>query len=57
MLLVIRKRVKDSIKAGKSLGEAQAAGLTKEFDEHWDSGRRIGSPAMLIEVAYDDMTN
>ncbi len=57
MLLIIRDRVHAAIKDGKSLGEAQSAGLTKEFDERWDSGRRIGSPATLIEAAYADMAN
>ena len=57
MLLIIRDRVQAAIEDGKSLGEAQSAGLTKEFDERWDSGRRIGSPATLIEAAYADMAN
>ncbi len=55
MLLVIRGRVKASIDEGKSLEEAQAAGLTKEYDEQWESGRRIGSAAALIGAAYADM--
>ncbi len=55
MLLVIRDRVKASIEEGKSLEEAQAAGLTQEYDERWESGRRIGSSAALIEAAYADM--
>jgi len=55
MLLVIRDRVKGSIDEGMSLEEAQAAGLTKEYDERWESGRRIGSSAALIGAAYADM--
>ena len=55
MLLVIRDRVRASIDEGKSLEEAQAAGLTNEFDERWESGRRIGSSAALIGAAYADM--
>lgn len=57
MLLVIRDRVKVSIKAGMSLQETQAAGLTKEYDERWESGRRIGSSAALIGAAYADLMN
>lgn len=57
MLLVIRDRVKVSIKAGMSLQESQAAGLTKEYDERWESGRRIGSSAALIGAAYADLMN
>ena len=56
MLVVIRDRVQASIEEGKSLEEAQAAGLTKEFDERWESNRRIGSSAALIESAYADMS-
>jgi len=55
MLLVIRDRVKASIDEGMSLEEAQAAGLTKEYDGRWESGRRIGSSAALIGAAYADM--
>jgi glyoxylase-like metal-dependent hydrolase (beta-lactamase superfamily II) len=57
MMLVIRDRVAGAIRDGKSLEEAQAAGLTAEYDERWDSGRRIGSGATLIESAYADMAN
>ena len=39
------------------IDEAQAAGLTKEYDDRWDSGRRIGSAATLIESIYADMAN
>jgi len=55
MLVVIRDRVKASIAAGKNLETAQEAGLTKEYDERWESDRRIGSSAALIEAAYADM--
>ena len=55
MLLVIRDRVKTAIKEGKSLEQAQAAGLTTEYDERWGSQRRIGSADALIEVAYKDL--
>ena len=57
MLLVIRDRVAAAIREGKSLAEAQSAGLTAEYDERWDSGRRIGSAATLIESIYADMAN
>ncbi len=55
MLLTIRDRVSSRISAGKTLEEIQAAGLTKEYDERWDSGRRIGSAATLLEAAYKDL--
>ena len=57
MMLVIRDRVASAIREGKSLEEVQVAGLTAEYDERWDSGRRIGSAATLIESVYADMAN
>ena len=55
MLLTIRDRVKTSVDAGRSLEEIQAAGLTKEYDERWDSGRRVGGAATMLEAAYKDL--
>ena len=55
MLLVIRDRVKTSIDEDMSLEEAQAAGLTKEYDDRWESSGRIGGSAALIGAAYADM--
>ena len=57
MMLVIRDRVASAIREGKSLEETQAAGLTAEFDERWDSGRRIGSAATLIETVYAELSD
>jgi glyoxylase-like metal-dependent hydrolase (beta-lactamase superfamily II) len=56
MMLVIRDRVKDRIEAGDTLEQVQAAGLTSEYDERWESGRRIGSAAALLEAAYTDLS-
>jgi len=56
MMLVIRDRVKERIEAGDSLQEIQAAGITTEYDQRWDSGRRIGSAGALLEAAYADLT-
>ena len=57
MMLVIRDRVGAAIRDGMSLEQAQAAGLTAEYDERWDSGRRIGSAATLLESIYADMAD
>jgi len=57
MMLVIRDRVASAIRDGMTLEEAQGAGLTSEYDERWESGRRIGSAAALLEAAYADMAN
>jgi cyclase len=55
MLLVIRDRIRTAIDEGLTLEQAQGAGLTAEYDERWDSGRRIGGAAAMIESAYADM--
>lgn len=55
MMLVIRDRVAKAIRDGMTLEQAQSAGLTREYDERWESGRRIGSAAALLEAAYADM--
>jgi len=55
MLLVIRDRIGAAIDEGMTLEQAQGAGLTAEYDERWDSGRRIGGAAAMIESAYADM--
>ncbi len=40
-----------------SLEEAQAAGLTRAYDERWESSGRIGGSAALIAAAYADMAH
>ena len=55
MLVVIRDRVEQAILDGLTLEQAQAAGLTEEYDERWAADRRIGSPWALIEAAYADL--
>jgi glyoxylase-like metal-dependent hydrolase (beta-lactamase superfamily II) len=57
MLLVIRDRVASAIAEGMTLEQAQNAGLTAEYDERWDSGRRIGGAAALLEATYADLQN
>ena len=55
MLLVIRDRIIESVKAGKNLKEIQESKLTSEYDERWDSGRRIGSANTRREAAYKEL--
>ena len=55
MLLVIRDRIIESVKAGKNLKEIQESKLTSEYDDRWDSGRRIGSANTLLEAAYKEL--
>ena len=55
MLVAIRDRVQSAIDDDKTLEQIQAAGLTREYDERWDSGRRIGGAAAMLEAAYKDL--
>lgn len=55
MMLVVRDRVRAAIKDGKNLEQARAAGLTKEYDERWDTKTGRGTSAALIGAAYADM--
>jgi hypothetical protein len=49
-------RIADRQYAAMAIGDGVLpAGLTAEFDERWDSGRRIGRPIELIRAAYLDM--
>jgi len=58
MLVVIRDRVAEAIRDGKSLEEIQGAGLTAEYDARWGgSTGRIGSAAAMLEAAYRDLAN
>lgn len=56
MLAAIADRVRDAVDKGMSLEQVQRAGLTAEFDARWDSGRRIGGAAGLLEAAYADLS-
>ena len=57
MLSIIHDRVRKAIKDGMSLDQAQAAGLTKEYDERWDTRTGRGTSTALIAAAYADMAN
>jgi glyoxylase-like metal-dependent hydrolase (beta-lactamase superfamily II) len=49
MVTVIRDRIQDQIKKGKTLAQVQEAGLTKDYDG------RYGSPKSFIEAAYKSL--
>ena len=50
MVTVIRDRVRDQIRQGKTLAQVQEAGLTKDYDG------RYGSPTRFIEAAYKSLS-
>lgn len=50
MLTTVRERLGETIDAGKSLEEIQAAGITEEFDEQWGGG--FIPPDRWVELLY-----
>lgn len=57
MLLTVRDRVQQAIKDGMSLEEAQAAGLTEDFDPEYRPAGNFGTPEQLIAVAYAELAD
>jgi len=55
MLLTLRDRVQQAINDGLSVEEAQAAGLTADFDPQYRPAGNFGTPEQLIAAAYADM--
>ena len=55
MLLTLRDRVQKAINDGMSVEEAQAAGLTADFDPKYRPAGNFGTPEQLIAAAYADL--
>jgi len=54
MLVVIRKRVSDLVKKGRTLEQVQAAAPTKEYDERW--GKGFVSPQIFIQRLFIELS-
>jgi cyclase len=55
MLTIIRDRIRDAIKKGKTLEQIQEAGLTKDYDPRYGSKSGAWTTAMFIEAAYQSL--
>jgi cyclase len=53
MMAVIRARVGALVVAGKSLGEIQAAGVTREYDAEWSGG--FFKPEEFVAMVHGDL--
>jgi len=53
MLVVVRKRVSDLVKKGRTLEQVQAAAPTKEYDERW--GKGFVSPQIFIQRLFIEL--
>jgi hypothetical protein len=55
MLTIVRDRIQDAIKKGKTLQEIQAANLTKDYDPRYGAKSGSWTTAMFIEAAYQSL--
>ena len=56
MLTIIRDRIQDAIKNGKTLQQVQASGLTKDYDGRYGATNGPWTTAMFIEAAYQSLS-
>ena len=56
MLTIVRDRIQDAIKKGKTLQQVQAAGLTKDYDGRFGATTGPWTTAMFIEAAYTSLS-
>ena len=55
MLKEIKSRIQLMIKEGKDLEEILRSGISDDYDNRWDSGRRIGGARGMITVAFSEL--
>ncbi len=53
MLVVVRKRVADLVKKGRTLEQIKAAGTTKEYDERW--GKGFVTPDVFVQRLFIEL--
>jgi glyoxylase-like metal-dependent hydrolase (beta-lactamase superfamily II) len=56
MLKIVRDRILDAVKKGKTLEQVQQAGLTKDYDRRYGSTTGSWTTAMFIEAAYKSLS-
>jgi len=56
MVKIIRDRILDAVKKGKTLQQVQAAGLTKDYDGRYGATTGPWTTAMFIEAAYQSLS-
>jgi glyoxylase-like metal-dependent hydrolase (beta-lactamase superfamily II) len=56
MLTIIRDRIQDAIKKGKTLQQVQSAGLTKDYDGRYGVTAGPWTTAMFIEAVYQSLS-
>lgn len=56
MLTIVRDRIEDAIRKGRTLPQIQAAGLTRDFDPRYGTSSGPWTTAMFVEAAYESLT-
>jgi glyoxylase-like metal-dependent hydrolase (beta-lactamase superfamily II) len=56
MLTIVRDRVQDAVKKGRTLQQVQAAGLTKDYDGRYGATTGPWTTAMFIEATYTSLS-
>jgi glyoxylase-like metal-dependent hydrolase (beta-lactamase superfamily II) len=55
MLTIVRDRIQDAIRKGRTLQQIQAAGLTKDYDGRYGATTGPWTTAMFIDAAYQSL--
>jgi glyoxylase-like metal-dependent hydrolase (beta-lactamase superfamily II) len=55
MLTIVRDRIQDAIRKGKTLPQIQSAGLTKDYDGRYGATTGSWTTTMFIEAAYQSL--
>jgi cyclase len=56
MITIIRDRIQDAIKKGKTLQQVQTEGLTKDYDGRYGTTTGPWTTAMFVEAAYQSLS-
>jgi glyoxylase-like metal-dependent hydrolase (beta-lactamase superfamily II) len=56
MLTIVRDRIEDAIRKGRTLPQIQAAGLTRDYDPRYGTSAGPWTTPMFIEAAYESLT-
>ena len=56
MLKIVRDRIFDAVKKGRTLQQVQAAGLTKDYDGRYGATTGPWTTAMFVEAAYTSLS-
>jgi cyclase len=56
MVKIVRDRIFDAVKKGKTLQQVQAAGFTKDYDGRYGATTGPWTTAMFVEAAYKSLS-